>query len=47
MVAIIIAGLVGSARIILHKHTPLQVIAGVVLSAVVTVLIMGIHTPLK
>ncbi len=47
MVAIIIAGLVGSARIILHKHTPLQVIAGVVLSAVVTVLIMGIHAPLK
>jgi membrane-associated phospholipid phosphatase len=45
MVAIIIAGIVGSARVILHKHTPLQVIAGVVLSAVITILIMGIHSP--
>jgi membrane-associated phospholipid phosphatase len=45
MVAIVIAGLVGSARVILHKHTPLQVIAGVVISAVITILIMGIHAP--
>jgi membrane-associated phospholipid phosphatase len=45
MVAIIIAGLVGSARVILHKHTPLQVFVGVVLSAVITILIMGIHVP--
>jgi membrane-associated phospholipid phosphatase len=47
MVAIIIAGIVGSARIILHKHTPLQVIAGVVISAVITVLMMSIHAPLN
>lgn len=45
MVAIVIAGMVGSARVILHKHTPLQVIAGVVLSAIITILIMGIRSP--
>lgn len=45
MVAIVVAGLLGSARIILHKHTPLQVIAGVVISAVITIFIMGIHSP--
>jgi membrane-associated phospholipid phosphatase len=45
MVGIIIAGLVGSARVILHKHTPAQFIVGVVISAVITILIMGIHAP--
>ena len=46
MVAIVIAGIVGTARVVLHKHTPLQVFAGAVLSALITIFIMSIHAPL-
>lgn len=40
--AIIIAGLLGTARVILHRHTPAQVVAGTVLGAVATYFIMCI-----
>ncbi len=46
MVAVVIAGMVGSARVILHKHTPVQYIAGVLISGLITYLIMNIHAPL-
>ena len=38
--AIIIAGLVGSARIVLRKHTLAQVFAGTIASALITYFMM-------
>ena len=36
IVAVLVAGLVGSARIILNKHTIWQVVAGTTVAAVIT-----------
>lgn len=40
--AILLAGVVGSARVILNRHTLAQVVAGTVISAVITFFMMGI-----
>lgn len=41
--AILLAGAVGSARIILHRHTIAQVIAGIALSTIITAVLMTCH----
>ena len=38
--AIILAGVVGSARVILHRHTVAQVVAGILVSMVITAMLM-------
>ena len=42
---VIVAGIVGTARVILGAHDTLQVLAGWVLGAIVTYLILGIPAP--
>ena len=42
---VIIAGIVGTARVILGAHDTLQVLAGWVLGAVVTYIMLGIPAP--
>lgn len=42
MILVVLAGFVCTARLILHRHTPMQVLAGTVVTALITFFVMGL-----